>query len=565
MAGFVRDRWMGTILLLLTLFLESGGTTFPVLSSIIEESLFISCEVIISSIDYVPVENKTSTNLTKTFAFLPSVFTHSSSSGAFVVSKTLTDSTFDNILHFKRLLDIHRYNKRQCAISFMYVTNVVQPMAKWMFESLTPRYVPIIRKDEDYFVFVTETEQDANTILLSQEFGNKIKYKISVTCDLRNDDPESSITLKTVNLYSDPIGEPEIRSTKLLQHAVKVRNFFADTTYNFHQKRFRVANPKAPHYFEMKPDPKGGGNIPVRGLYKVWLEVMMERFNFTIDLFQSSLSGGTGKRLKNGTWLGAVKDILSGSADMAVFIGHIYNRHEFVEWSAPLTYEWLAFITHKPRSGYSPASIFKPFPIILWIYFLASLGVICITFKIIIRFTHGPPFYLSVRKALFYLFASFMEQDSDYYLNITQLSPVRTLLAFWFLFALILSTAYRGKLVSLIAFPDLTWVPSTFEDLAGSSYRVGVNVLGKGGAAYSVLSTSKSPVFQTLFNKMEIYPDAAVCLKEGLLKNIGCIMWKSIADSTEAKNFTDKFGRKPFRTSEQTTTFIADGYVSQLT
>ncbi|CAL8072909.1 unnamed protein product [Orchesella dallaii] len=502
------------------------------------ETHFKYCEIIFVSVNL-------NSNTTVTVPIL-----HYLSAGALRISINQKNSAANNItFDFDRMRDVHKLNHKQCALAIIYIHELDDKLPQNLFEVLTPRYLPIIRKDEDQFLFVCNNETEAKEILLYPKFGSKIKFKLAVV-------PEAK-SLLYVDLYGDngkelvkikDVSEPEDLQFEIL---------FPDTTFDFHGKEFRVANPKAPFYFEMAF--KNGKNHPVRGLYKVWLDVMMHRFNFTIDLFQSSLSGGTGKQLANGTWLGAVADVLNGDADMAIYIGHIYNRHKFVEWSTPVTYEWMVFITHKPKTFFTPTAIFRPLTFNIWIGFFVSIAVTVLFLKLVFS---AQLFFnnISAWKIFNYLIASFIEQDAENHID-DRLNTVRVTIAFWLIFSLIISTAYRGKLVSLIAFPASTWVPTTFDDLAHSQYRVGVNVLGKGGAAYSVLSTSKSPVYQNLFRRMEIYPDPTVCLKDGLTHDIGCIMWKSVADYTQYRNFTDVFGRSPFQPSQQTTSFIADGYI----
>lgn len=245
---------------------------------------------------------------------------------------------------------------------------------------------------------------------------------------------------------------------------------------------------------------------------------------------------------------------------MAVVVGHIYNRHPFVEWSAPITYEWLVFSMHKPKTFFSSTVLFKPFPISVWIGFLVSVVLLVVTLKRISRLISNNN--LSIPKCCYYILASILEQDSEYYLNIMRTCSARVVVCFWLLFALVLSTAYRGKLVALIAFPEMNWVPSTFEQLAYSNYRSGLNIIGKGGAAYAQLSSSKNPVYRRLIDRMEMYPDAAVCFREALQSNIGCIVWKGVAIISEARNFTDKHGRSPFMISQEITSLMEDAYVS---
>lgn len=552
--------FIASAFLFLPISFTYSETSVPeLISDLLNDEILLNCEVMFVQTE-INSESTFDSNSTLTEDMhnplpLPKFNLYSTSSGTFTVNIGQNNITEKNLV-YRRLQDIHRFNSKHCGVAVMYISQILPDLSKRLFKTIIPRYLPIIRKDEDHFVFVFNNDEDANEILLSPEFGNKIKFKIGI---IRPTELSLQPEIKQVDMYGEN-GKCVVQTLPLTLSGTD--SLFLDKN-NFNGKLFQVVNPKAPSYFEMEPEGNGKQTYrPVRGLYKKWLDVMMERFNFTIELHSSSASGSTGKRLKNGTWIGSVGDILSGRADMASFNGHIHNRHQFVDWSAPLTYEWMVFITHKQKSFFSPSAIYRPFPISLWVGFVASVVIICVTFKLISKFASQSYLPIDLKGMIMFIFSSFMEQDAQFYLEILHLHSVRVLTSFWFLFALVISTAYRGKLVSLIAFPALSWVPTTFDELAYSNYRVGLNVFGKGGATYTVLSTSKSPVYQTFFKRMELYPNPVHCLNEAFHNDFGCLMVKSVADFFGAKNFTDKFGRNPFKASEQTALFREDGYVS---
>lgn len=449
------------------------------------------------------------------------------------------------------LEDVAKYNSANCAFAILIIPETTQltELSTWLFQTTTPVYAPLIRKDEDRFLFFCLSSSTCDKIMLSPEYGNRVKYKISISLKSVGGD---TVEVKTVSLFGGINGTPILKALD----PSKLTALFPDTTLKFNGKVFRVSNPRTKTYFDVESQPDGSKK-GTRGLYKMWLDVMMIKFNSSYIVFESSLSGGSGKQLPNGTWRGTVGDVMDGSADMGAFVGHTFNRHGIVGYSTTITYEWMFFITHKPWIYYSSTAIFRPLSAALWIGFSISVVFMAVTFKIVLRDQW------TLKSQIDYFYASFIEQDADRYLNLDG-SPVRMLVAFWLLFALIFSTAYRGKLVSLIAFPMSTWVPWTYEDLAYSQFGIGLHVVGKGGAADSIFSSSSNPVFQILNSKMEYYSTPTKCMKNAVTKDLACVLWKCHFEYGLHDGFTDKFGRSPFHTSLQTTYFLHDGYVRKL-
>ncbi|CAL8072907.1 unnamed protein product [Orchesella dallaii] len=311
--------------------------------------------------------------------------------------------------HQLQVIQIHKLNVRRCALVLIQVDREFSDsqMPTKLFNTLTPRNLPIIRKDEDYFVFLcTETtERICEQLSMSEGFGNKVKNKITLV------EGESKVKVKTINLYG-AAGEPSIEE-RIIPLPIKDYSFlklpelFPDYSKSFNGKVFRISYPKAPFYIEVER--RNGFYLPKRGLYSIWLIEMSQKMNFSYVLFPASFGGSSGKKLANGTWKGAVADVLYGAADMAALVAHVPDRD--------------------------------------------------------------------------------------------------------------------------------------------------------GGAALSLLSSSKSKTYRLLFSKVSAYPDPAECLRQTLLADMGCIIWKSVSDHPIAKNFTDKNGNIPFQRSSHTTSLITDGYI----
>lgn len=78
--------------------------------------------------------------------------------------------------------------------------------------------------------------------------------------------------------------------------------------------------------------------------------------------------------------------------------------------------------------------------------------------------------------------APFVEQD---YMIEPVSIPLRSFIAMWQFFVMVITCLYRSKLTSLLAFPVFTTLPETFEDLAKSDLEIGF--MKHGDSAYNTL------------------------------------------------------------------------------
>lgn len=531
--------WKSSILFVLVVLFKTITCGLPsYVDSILDDAAFVAdCEIIFLNVDALGYK--------ASLAY---------SSGVFFTQ--LSEDKVSNKSSFHFEASTHRFTENRCTISFINVSNYLVNMPIILFNMLTPGWQPLTHKDSDYFVFFSDKHENLKDILMSEQFGLKILFKTGILFD-----PSQGQRLLHVNMYPENGAAPELVSIEHVSENSKAIDFFPSDLIHFNQKQFRVAIPKTPHYFQISKDANAVGGWQLkRGLYKKWLDVTQKKFNFTVYPFLSSAGGSTGKPLKNGTWVGSIGEVLSGNADMAAFNGHIANRHKLVHWSKPVTYECLIFIVHKSRPYFSPSSVYRPFPWILWLGLVVTVGVLLVTLFLMLN----PPPECRYRLAS-YFYLSSLEQGAHHLLTSVCTSPqTRLIISFWLLFVLVMSTCYKGKLVGLIAFPKMSWVPLTFDELAYSdSYKVALNIFGRGGATYGVLSTSNSPVYQTFFQKMKIIPDSVDCLHQVLHADLGCLMVRSVAEFYEAKNFSDVSGHTAFQRSVQTALFREAGYVSQ--
>lgn len=128
---------------------------------------------------------------------------------------------------------------------------------------------------------------------------------------------------------------------------------------------------------------------------------------------------------------------------------------------------------------------------------------------------------------------------------------------------MLVTTAYKSKLVSLLSFPILEDPPKTFKKLAIAEpheYKITLQYLR--GAAFSLLKTSTNPTFQTIFKRMSLEEDAAKCFQNAIgTTHHVCISWDTIAEYAYNKNLSDRYGNVPLTKAPDTSCFIAIGLV----
>ncbi len=398
----------------------------------------------------------------------------------------------------------------------------------------------ITQKEYDFFTFFWFGKLENNLERITLQYFIDYKYKLFVSINPLN----KSVNYATACQYCSN-GYPSL---------LKLHNpLFSDFLHNFNSKSLRISTPTSTtSLFEIRQNFQNIW-LPVRGYQKFALEHLMLRYNFTSVYFPSMGGGGTGSRLPNNTWVGTVGDILSGRADIGVSSAQIYVRNPFVDFTSPMGYTWLTFTTGKGLPQYSWKSIYWPLSSGCWILVIISTIFTLVAFYLF-RFIRKQ---VVMPRTLDFLFRSLLEQDAK---MSCQADSVRLLVSFWLIFGFLITTAYRCKLVSMLAYPVLEEPPKTFAQLADAlQYKISLQYVR--GAAYVLLKTSPNPTLKKIFNRMYLEEDSVKCFKDLLGsdgKHKSCISWVDISIQVQHRNLSDKmFGSKsPLLMAQETCNFV---------
>jgi hypothetical protein len=140
---------------------------------------------------------------------------------------------------------------------------------------------------------------------------------------------------------------------------------------------------------------------------------------------------------------------------------------------------------------------------------------------------------------------SFLDQGDDRVSLSSTNSSLRVFIVVWFLCVLVISTAYKSKMVSFMTFPVLSEVPNSFEQLAKSKFKIDFHYFGNVG--YSLFKTSKSPTFVKIYEKMYREPNPLECLGRTAKEKSACIIFIITFEELKHRNFSDRTGASPLK------------------
>lgn len=471
--------------------------------------------------------------------------------------------------NYSRVVDVYKL-RNPCVVAFV---QVVSKNIDFIYQLLLERLTGVTKKDEDYFIFHSESRENLETIFSRGSIATGVKNKLGVALTSESTINSFNSNYISACFYCSATHEPSLKeiATSTAPQNDKtsgIITLFPDYLQTFSGKEFTVASPILAKWLIEIEEISPGSYKARRGFMHSALEHLMVRFNFTGKYFPSMGGGGTGYRFPNGSWIGTVGDIVNGRAELAQTTGQILSRNAVVGFSFPICYEWLTFTTGEPQRSYSPKAVFWPFSPLMWFFVTLSIFISFVALTTLLNVAIEGRVVsrkLAAGKAFSYLIRTFLEQDAT---SLETTRPrtggnptTRVFIGFWLLFALVVATAYRSKLVSVLAFPQVEEPPKTFEALATSTtYQIALQYLR--GAAYYLMKTSPNPTFQTIFNKMELEENDARCFQRCIgAARFSCISWDSVASYVAHKNLSDKYGQVPLVKATDTSSFIAIGII----
>ncbi|CAL8098370.1 unnamed protein product [Orchesella dallaii] len=408
----------------------------------------------------------------------------------------------------------------------------------------------LIKSDEDYFIFYVEERFNLDWLLISEPFALGIKYKVVIS--------SGDKTYKTTCFYCN-MGQPSIYKRKIPFGRVKqnIAILFPDLLKDFHGKTISVSTATlSTSVTELqKTGPRTWKNI--RGIFGTAVEHVSAKYNFSCKFSPSIGGGGTGLKLENGTWVGAVGDVISGRADIGNAVARIYIRNLHVGYTFPVCYAWLTFTTGLPQRRYSWKAIYWPFTPMMWLCIFLTVVLSYFTNSILLTLTGQ-----EIPKAtqILYILQILMLQGTP---NPEKrpLSSIRTFIAFWLLFAFLISSIYQSKLVSTLAFPIKSELPKTFKELASTSHTFGILLHYARGAAYSMFKTNTNPDIHRIFKRMELEENDVKCFQRVIGTTAACVSWNTAVKFALHQNLSDNFGQAQLITAPDTTGFISAAFI----
>lgn len=170
----------------------------------------------------------------------------------------------------------YRRKSDPCLMVILMVNDVRPLFIRQIYNLLTPVYIPITRKDEDFYIFKTDTKHHER-LLQMQELPNRIKFKVAVGVEVTGDEKsgEETILVKvhTVCFFCNPGGNPRLLELPVTSENLPVgnTNYFPDFVWNLNGKLLHVSFPYIRAKIEADPPWKGTWNAR-RGNWKMLFE-----------------------------------------------------------------------------------------------------------------------------------------------------------------------------------------------------------------------------------------------------------------------------------------------------
>jgi len=169
-------------------------------------------------------------------------------------------------LPFQFPVTVSNYHKRsnQCLISILMMKDIRSQFVSQVYNLLTPVYIPITRKDMDYYIFLTQAYL-VEKLLLMKELPARIKYKLGVALSRSNNNINNKVLVKTVCFFCGHGGTPQLIQFPE-EFSIKT-DYFPDMVQNLNGKTLHVSCPYIRSRIESDPPWEGIGNAR-RGLWK---------------------------------------------------------------------------------------------------------------------------------------------------------------------------------------------------------------------------------------------------------------------------------------------------------
>ncbi|XP_068201454.1 glutamate receptor ionotropic, delta-2-like [Palaemon carinicauda] len=220
--------------------------------------------------------------------------------------------------------------------------------------------------------------------------------------------------------------------------------------------------------------------------------------NFTPEFLEVDHNELWGYELPNGTWTGLVGKVFYERADIGacnVFLE--LHRWKMVDYSVPYNFERGCFVAPSPKPILNWKAPLSPFSWDTWTSIGASLfaGGLLLYLMAVLSINPESVEFLSLSYTYLYIMAS-LTVRSTYIVPFH--APLRVYIGFFWLFCLIVSTAYSANLVAFLSVTEMSAPIDSMKDLSASGLRIG-------GVAFwkTQFSASIDPIVQNFAKILE--------------------------------------------------------------
>ncbi|CAG7720915.1 unnamed protein product [Allacma fusca] len=285
---------------------------------------------------------------------------------------------------------------------------------------------------------------------------------------------------------------------------------------------------------------------PFMGAFFNAVQAFSKLSNFT---FSVNLPSGGLNKLSNGSWTGAIGDILYNNKDIILGFGQFYHRNHILDYSTLFGFIELKFYKAHAKVGTTDGALLKPYQPFVW--FLIGM-----TFGLLVVVVYFETRQMSVEASFSFwvLYRSHLEQPVS--LGNNSSNNLSFLLTLSLFYCMIIGTGFKSNLVSYLTIPDQEETPSTFEDLALRENYQPYFVTMKGTGIH-YFKTSNASSVMTIRKRMIVTADKVKCLVKVISEpKTVCISWWHVSMSVIARNLTLHRSRSVFEISREPVFFM---------
>ncbi|KAM7286965.1 glutamate receptor ionotropic, delta-1 [Ixodes scapularis] len=191
----------------------------------------------------------------------------------------------------------------------------------------------------------------------------------------------------------------------------------------------------------------GFGFRKQEGVEMVQLKILSQVFNFTYSL---SVSSGDYGSLRNGHWTGLIGKVLRKESDLALSeISFEMNRTSVVSYQYPAVFDVISFVARAPGVTPFAFAIIRPFDGQIWLSVALSLlvGSLLLEALRLSPAESGP----GDRPNFWFLLSTLGRQNA--WQGEHESPGYRLFLGPWWLYVLVMTTLYSGRLVAFMSVP----------------------------------------------------------------------------------------------------------------